>query len=402
VNTRHGHDAAPGAASSPSARSRGSTPARSSDDLPAPDTPDTTSSPAPSRRRDIRSSTWAVAASRPKKNAASCSSNAASPPVGGIGHRPQQPRQRALAASAATITRQAQRRPVGEHPPRRGQHLRGRRLPPGDGDEQLPRRPGQAQRTGQQHRGVLAGGAADPPLQVTDRPRAHARRLRQLLLRQQRPSPQLPQQHSETQPRLLRHGPNAPPKLRAHRQNHPLRCADDAAPRVRRPTPPRYRPPPSRPEPPLPLTPPPGISSPRQPSPARNRPSSQPANRRPCPPPPSVPEPCRSAGMPPAGPSPRGHASPATPAFLAAQARSGKRPPQSAAGTAGALSLAARPATCAAGAVSSGLLPQVAGLGPVPVGVLWVSCRPLRVVGPPAARDGGTSRDGGHRRISDS
>ena len=45
-----------------------------------------------------------------------------------------------------------------------------------------------------------------------DRPRAHARSLRQLLLRQQRLSPQLPQQHGKTQRRLLCHGPNAPPQ----------------------------------------------------------------------------------------------------------------------------------------------------------------------------------------------
>jgi hypothetical protein len=44
--------------------------------------------------------------------------------------------------------------------------------------------------------------------------------------------------------------------------------------------------------------------------------------------------------------------------------------------------------------LSNELLPQVAGAGPVPVGVLWVSCRPLRVAGPLAAGDGGTSRDG--------
>ena len=82
VNTRHGHDAASGADASPAPRIRGSTPARSSDDLPAPDTPDTTSRPAPCRCRDIRSSTSAAAASRPKKNAASCSSNALSPRYG--------------------------------------------------------------------------------------------------------------------------------------------------------------------------------------------------------------------------------------------------------------------------------------------------------------------------------
>jgi hypothetical protein len=79
VNTTHGHHAAPGATASPSARTCGSTPARSSDDLPAPDTPDTTKSPVPARPRDIRSSTCAVAASRPKKNAASRSPNALSP-----------------------------------------------------------------------------------------------------------------------------------------------------------------------------------------------------------------------------------------------------------------------------------------------------------------------------------
>src|SRR5215831_8802654 len=56
----------------------------------------------------------------------------------------------------------------------------------------------------------------------------------------------------------------------------------------------------------------------------------------------------------------------------------------------------------AAGAVSGGVLPQVAGPGPVPVGVLWVTCRPLRVVNPPAARDGETSRDGAPGRISGS
>ena len=82
VNNRHGQDADPGADASPAPRSRGSTPARSSEDLPAPDTPDTTSSPAPFSCRDIRSSTWVAAASRPKKNAASRSSNALSPRYG--------------------------------------------------------------------------------------------------------------------------------------------------------------------------------------------------------------------------------------------------------------------------------------------------------------------------------
>ena len=79
VNNTHGHDAAPGAAASPSARIRGNTPARSNDDLPAPDAPDTTSRPTPASSRDIRSSTAVVAASRPKNHPASCSPNTASP-----------------------------------------------------------------------------------------------------------------------------------------------------------------------------------------------------------------------------------------------------------------------------------------------------------------------------------
>jgi hypothetical protein len=82
VNSTHGHDAASGAAASPSWRIRGSTPARSSDDFPAPDAPDTTSSPAPASSRDIRSSISAVAASRPKNHPASCSPNTASPRYG--------------------------------------------------------------------------------------------------------------------------------------------------------------------------------------------------------------------------------------------------------------------------------------------------------------------------------
>ena len=55
VNIRHGHDAASGATASPASRNRGSTPARNNEDLPAPDTPDTTSIPIPPlRRADIR------------------------------------------------------------------------------------------------------------------------------------------------------------------------------------------------------------------------------------------------------------------------------------------------------------------------------------------------------------
>ena len=82
VNNTHGHDAAPGAAASPSAPIRGSTPARSNDDFPAPDAPDTTSSPAPASSRDIRSSSAMAAASRPKNHPASCSPNTLSPRYG--------------------------------------------------------------------------------------------------------------------------------------------------------------------------------------------------------------------------------------------------------------------------------------------------------------------------------
>ena len=58
------------------------------------------------------------------------------------------------------------------------QHVLGRGLAPGRRDEQLPGRPGQAQRIGQQPGGVLAGGAVDAPLQGADRPRAQAAPLR--------------------------------------------------------------------------------------------------------------------------------------------------------------------------------------------------------------------------------
>ena len=52
---------------------------------------------------------------------------------------------------------------------------------------------GQAQRAGQPHRRVVAGRAVDTPLQVTDRPLAHSRRLGQLLLGQPGLIAQLPQ-----------------------------------------------------------------------------------------------------------------------------------------------------------------------------------------------------------------
>ena len=80
--------------------------------------------------------------------------------------------------------------------------------------ELRPGRAGQAQRVGQQPGRVLAGGQVDPPLQIADRPRAQARRLRQLLLRQPGLGPQLPQQPAETRRRLLRHGPHRPSPAR--------------------------------------------------------------------------------------------------------------------------------------------------------------------------------------------
>ena len=90
-----------------------------------------------------------------------------------------------------------------------GQHVLSRHPPQGRRREQLCGRPGQPQRPGQQPGGVPAGGAIDAPLQVTNRPRAQARRLRQLLLRQVGLYPQLPQQPGETQLRLSCHRPIA-------------------------------------------------------------------------------------------------------------------------------------------------------------------------------------------------
>jgi hypothetical protein len=78
--------------------------------------------------------------------------------------------------------------------------------------EQLTGWAGQVQCTGQQPGRFLAGGQVDATFQVADRPRAQSRRLRQLLLRQPRISPQPPQQpgagSSATSPTAL-HRPNA-------------------------------------------------------------------------------------------------------------------------------------------------------------------------------------------------
>ena len=87
------------------------------------------------------------------------------------------------------------------------QHVLGWTAATGRRNEQLPRLPGRTEGIGQQLAGVLAGGAVDAPLQVTDRPRAQVRRLGQLLLGQPRLGPQLPQQPAETQRNLLRHQP---------------------------------------------------------------------------------------------------------------------------------------------------------------------------------------------------
>ena len=79
VKIRHGQRAASGADASPAPRSLGSTPAHSSEDLPAPDTPDTTSRPGPVSRADMSSRTFVAACSRPKNQAASRSPNARNP-----------------------------------------------------------------------------------------------------------------------------------------------------------------------------------------------------------------------------------------------------------------------------------------------------------------------------------
>ena len=95
-------------------------------------------------------------------------------------------------------------------PPQDRQHLRGRDAAAGRRHEHSEHRLGQAQRAAQQYGGLLPGKVVNTPLQITDRPRAQARRLRQLLLRQPGLSPQLPQQPGEPQRRLLRHGPGIP------------------------------------------------------------------------------------------------------------------------------------------------------------------------------------------------
>ena len=63
----------------------------------------------------------------------------------------------------------------------------------------------QPQRIGEQPHRVLVRGGGQAPLQVADRPRAHPRRLGQLLLRQPGPGTQ-PPQHAGEPSRRLSHG----------------------------------------------------------------------------------------------------------------------------------------------------------------------------------------------------
>ena len=115
-------------------------------------------------------------------------------------------------------------------PADRRQHLPGRGLAPGRRDEQLPGRAGQAQRTGQQLGGVLAGGAVDAPLQVADRPRAQVGRFGQFLLGQPRLGPQLPQQPAETQRSLFRHQHSVPPQESPGHETRPKATRGPARP----------------------------------------------------------------------------------------------------------------------------------------------------------------------------
>ena len=88
--------------------------------------------------------------------------------------------------------------PAGARPLPGRQHSLDWPAAAGRRDEQLARLTVQAQRPGEQHGGVLAGGAIDAALQVTDRPLAHPGRLSQLVLGQPGLGPQLPQQPAET------------------------------------------------------------------------------------------------------------------------------------------------------------------------------------------------------------
>ena len=122
------------------------------------------------------------------------------------------------AGEAGDVARQRAdgRRPAG--PAAGRQRLHGRGLPTRRRLEQLPLRPGQVQRVGQQPGGLLARGPVDPPLQITDRPRDSGSPRGQLFLRQPGIDPELAQQAGETQCRLLPHRRIAPspPRLAAN------------------------------------------------------------------------------------------------------------------------------------------------------------------------------------------
>ncbi len=128
------------------------------------------------------------------------------------------------AGDAGDVPRQAPSRGEGYRriAPRGGQHLSGRRPATRRRDEQFARGPGQAQRIGKQAGGVLARGAVDATLQVTDAPRAKARHLRQLLLGQPGLRPKPPQQPGEAQRWLLGHGPTSPRKPSARCPRPPV------------------------------------------------------------------------------------------------------------------------------------------------------------------------------------
>ena len=109
--------------------------------------------------------------------------------------RHQLPELGLAAGEGGDVSRQ---RPAGRRRPRPGrsrsgrQRLIRRRAAPRGRYEQIAGRAVQAQRAGQQHRGVLAGGGVDAALQVADRPLAHPRGLGQLVLSQPSLVAQLP------------------------------------------------------------------------------------------------------------------------------------------------------------------------------------------------------------------
>ncbi|GAA3490936.1 hypothetical protein GCM10018987_50190 [Streptomyces cremeus] len=96
VHNATGHACDPGTGSSPR-RSAGTRPARSSEDLPAPDGAATTSGPVPARSASLASSA-AVARCRPKNHRASGMSKEASPRYG---HSPAEASAAAPAASGS-------------------------------------------------------------------------------------------------------------------------------------------------------------------------------------------------------------------------------------------------------------------------------------------------------------